>query len=134
MSEASNATMNFPRRDARDKLRGRTRYTVDQVRPGMLHAALARAQVPSARILRIDVSAARKMPGVRAVATAVDAPFRHGIGVADHPLFATGSIRYNGEPLAAIAAPLLLPMRMDDSTSKHPPKSPGRSKTRPRGF
>jgi hypothetical protein len=29
MAEAINATMNFPRRDARDKLRGRTRYTVD---------------------------------------------------------------------------------------------------------
>src|SRR3984885_2810327 len=86
MSEASNATMTFPRRDARDKLRGRTRYTVDQMRPRMLHAALARAQVPCARILRIDVSAARRMPGVRAVVTAADAPFRHGIGIADHPL------------------------------------------------
>ena len=67
MSEAMNATMNFPRRDARDKLRGRTRYTVDRVRPAMLHAALTRAQVPAARILRIDISAARKMPGVRAI-------------------------------------------------------------------
>jgi CO/xanthine dehydrogenase Mo-binding subunit len=107
MSEPINATMNFPRRDARDKLRGRTRYTVDQVRPGMLHAALARAQVPSARILRIDVAAARKMPGVRAVVAAADAPCRHGIGVADHPLFATDRIRYVGEPLAAIAAETL---------------------------
>jgi CO/xanthine dehydrogenase Mo-binding subunit len=104
---ATSATMNFPRRDARDKLRGRTRYTVDQVRPRMLHAALARAQVPSARIVRIDVSAALAMPGVRAVATAADAPFRHGIGVADHPLFATDRIRYDGEPIAAIAAETL---------------------------
>jgi CO/xanthine dehydrogenase Mo-binding subunit len=101
---ATNATMNFPRRDAGDKLRGRTRYTIDQVRPRMLHAALARAQVPAARILRIDVSAARQMPGVRAVVTAADAPFRHGIGIADHPLFATDLIRYDGEPIAAIAA------------------------------
>ncbi|MGC1352263.1 MAG: xanthine dehydrogenase family protein molybdopterin-binding subunit [Xanthobacteraceae bacterium] len=107
MSTATSATMNFPRRDARDKLRGRTRYTVDQVRPRMLHAALARAQVPSARIVRIDVSAALAMPGVRAVATAADAPFRHGIGVADHPLFATDRIRYDGEPIAAIAAETL---------------------------
>jgi CO/xanthine dehydrogenase Mo-binding subunit len=96
--------MNFPRRDAADKLRGRTRYTIDQVRPRMLHGALARAQVPAARILRIDVSAARAMPGVRAVVTAADAPFRHGIGIADHPLFATELIRYDGEPIAAIAA------------------------------
>jgi len=111
MSTATSATMNFPRRDARDKLRGRTRYTVDQVRPRMLHAALARAQVPSARIVRIDVSAALAMPGVRAVATAADAPFRHGIGVADHPLFATDRIRYDGEPIAAIAAETLAQAR-----------------------
>ena len=107
MSEATNATMNFPRRDARDKLRGRTRYTVDRVRPAMLHAVLARAQVPSARILRIDISTARKMPGVRAIVTAADAPFRHGIGIADHPLFATDRIRYDGEPIAAVAAETL---------------------------
>ena len=104
MSAATNATMNFPRRDAGDKLRGRTRYTIDQVRPRMLHAALARAQVPAARILRIDVSAARRMPGVRAVVSAADAPFRHGIGIADHPLFATDLVRYDGEPIAAVAA------------------------------
>jgi CO/xanthine dehydrogenase Mo-binding subunit len=99
--------MNFPRRDARDKLRGRTRYTVDRARPGMLHAALARAQVPSARIVRIDTSAARRMPGVRAIVTGADAPFRHGIGIADHPLFAMDRIRYDGEPIAAIAADTL---------------------------
>jgi len=104
MSDSTNATMNFPRRDAGDKLRGRTRYTVDRVRPAMLHAALTRAQVPAARILRIDISAARKMPGVRAIVTAADAPVRHGIGIADHPLFATDRIRYDGEPIAAVAA------------------------------
>ena len=52
MSDAANVAMNFPRRDARDKLRGRTRYTVDRARPGMLHAALARPKVTSARIVR----------------------------------------------------------------------------------
>jgi CO/xanthine dehydrogenase Mo-binding subunit len=47
------------------------------------------------------------MPGVRAIATAADAPGRHGIGVADHTLFAEGVIRYHGEPVAAIAADTL---------------------------
>ena len=74
MPEPSNAVMNFPRRDAGDKLRGHTRYTVDRGRPGMLHAALLRANAPSARIVRIDASEARKMPGVRAIVSAVDAP------------------------------------------------------------
>jgi CO/xanthine dehydrogenase Mo-binding subunit len=107
MSDAANVVMNFPRRDARDKLRGRTRYTVDRARPGMLHATLARAQVPSARVVRIDTSAARRMPGVRAIVTGANAPFRHGIGIADHPLFAMDRIRYDGEPIAAIAADTL---------------------------
>lgn len=107
MSDPANAVMNFPRRDARDKLLGRTRYTIDHVRPGVLHAALLRSEVPSARILRIDTSIARKMPGVRAIATAEHAPGLHGIGIADHPLFAQDVIRYDGEPIAAVAADTL---------------------------
>ncbi len=97
----------LPRRDAEDKLRGRTRYAMDSGRPGMLHAALRRADQPAARIRRLDVTAARRMPGVRAVVTAADAPGRYGIAVADHPLFAIDTIRYNGEPVAAVAAETL---------------------------
>jgi CO/xanthine dehydrogenase Mo-binding subunit len=102
--DASAAVMNYPRRDARDKLGGRTRYTVDRTAPRMLHAAVLRSEVASARIVALDVSAAEAMPGVRAVITAKDAPGMHGIGVADHPLFASDRIRYHGEPLAAVAA------------------------------
>ncbi len=102
--DASAAVMNYPRRDARDKLTGRTRYTVDRAAPGMLHAAVLRSEVASARIVALDVSAAEAMPGVRAVITAKDAPGLHGIGVADHPLFASDRIRYHAEPLAAVAA------------------------------
>nr|WP_298681596.1 xanthine dehydrogenase family protein molybdopterin-binding subunit [uncultured Dongia sp.] len=107
MPNSSGATMDFPRRDARDKLRGRTLYTVDQGRPGMLHAVLLRAEVPSARLLAVDVSRACKMPGVRAIVTAADAPGLHGIGIADQPLFAVDLIRYVGEPIAAVAADTL---------------------------
>ena len=107
MADASGAVMNLPRRDARDKLQGRTRYTVDRALPGMLHAVQLRSTVPSARIVRMDTTVARKMPGVRAIATAEDAPHRHGLGIADHPLFAIGFIRYDGEPLAAVAADTL---------------------------
>src|SRR5436305_1482734 len=96
--------MDYPRRDARDKLAGRTRYTVDRTAPRMLHAALLRSDVASAHIVRLDASAAEAMLGVRAVITASDAPGLHGIGVADHPLFASERIRYHGEPLAAVAA------------------------------
>ena len=101
------AVMNLPRRDARDKLQGRTRYTVDDTDAGLLHAAFRRAEIASGRILRIDTTAARAMPGVKAIATAEDAPGLHGIGIADHPLFADEVVRYHGEPLAVVAATTL---------------------------
>jgi CO/xanthine dehydrogenase Mo-binding subunit len=107
MSDIS-VTMDFRRRDARDKLQGRTRYTIDRYLPGMLHAAVLRSPVASGRIIRLDVSRAARMPGVRAIVTAADAPGRIGIGIADHPLFASDVIRYNGEPLAAVAAETLI--------------------------
>ncbi|MDQ0475205.1 xanthine dehydrogenase family protein molybdopterin-binding subunit [Labrys wisconsinensis] len=107
MPDPAAATMDLPRRDARDKLQGRTRYTVDRGGAGTLQAVLLRAEVASARILRLDTAKARSMPGVRAIVTAEDAPGRHGIGIADHPLFATGCVRYDGEPLAAVAAETL---------------------------
>src|SRR5260370_20160555 len=112
MSEVFAAT-DFRRRDAADKLRGRTRYTIDRYLPGMLHAAVFRASVPSGRIVRLDVSRAARMPGVRAVVTAADAPGKIGIGIADHPLFARELIRYDGEPLAAVAADSLAPALAD---------------------
>ena len=62
MSDVS-ATMDLRRRDAADKLRGRTRYTIDRYLPGMLHAAVLRATVPSGRIVRLDTSRAARMPG-----------------------------------------------------------------------
>ncbi|MBS3650453.1 xanthine dehydrogenase family protein [Pseudaminobacter sp. 19-2017] len=104
IADPANVTMDLPRRDARDKLLGRTRYTVDQSLPRMLHAAVLRSEVASARIVRIDTSRATKMPGVRAIALAEDAPGMHGIGIADHPLFAYDVIRFHGEQIAAVAA------------------------------
>jgi len=104
MTEATKAVMDFERRDARDKLTGRTRYTIDRFPSGLLHAAILRAAAPSGRILRLDVAKASRMPGVRAVVTCADAPGRVGIGIADHPLFADKVVRYDGEPLVAVAA------------------------------
>jgi len=104
MDDVSATVMDLPRRDARDKLRGRTKYTNDRTSPDMLHAVLLRSNLPSGRIVRLDVSAALVCPGVLGIATGLDAPGNYGIGIADHPLFATDVIRYNGEPIAAIAA------------------------------
>lgn len=107
MTDPANAIRNLPRRDARDKLQGRTRYTIDLQPPRLLHGFVLRAEVPSARLVAIDTRAARAMPGVRAIVTGADAPHRHGIGVADEVLFALDRIRFLGEPLAAVAADTL---------------------------
>ncbi|HEV7666853.1 MAG TPA: hypothetical protein VGQ62_25185, partial [Chloroflexota bacterium] len=58
-----------PRIEGRDKVTGRTRYTVDVDLPGMLWARIVRSQVPHARLVGIDTSAARAVPGVHAVVT-----------------------------------------------------------------
>ncbi|MBM4397517.1 MAG: xanthine dehydrogenase family protein, partial [Deltaproteobacteria bacterium] len=59
-----------------------------------------------ARILTIDASAARSVPGVACVATAADVPGRNCIPVVmrDLPLFAAGEARYHGEPVAVVGA------------------------------
>ena len=102
------AVMDLPRRDARDKVQGRTKFTVDMGGQDVLHAVLRRSDVASARITRLDVSAALSMPGVHAVATQKDAPGLHGLGIADHPILAGDVVRYHGEPIAAIAAETLV--------------------------
>lgn len=101
------AVMDMPRRDARDKVTGRTRYMVDMAGSDVLRGVIVRAQTGAARILHVDISAALAMPGVRGIATAADAPELHGIGVVDQPLFARDRIRYRGEPICAIAADTL---------------------------
>ncbi len=50
-----------------EKVTGAARFTADIVLPGMLHARLLRAPLPHARIRALDVSAAERHPGVRAV-------------------------------------------------------------------
>src|SRR6266581_8792967 len=58
-----------PRIEGREKVTGATRYAVDVKLPGMLSARILRSQVPHARLVRVDVSRARDLPGVHAVLT-----------------------------------------------------------------
>ena len=56
-----------PRVDGADRVRGQIPYTADVQLPGMLHTAVLRSPYAHARVASIDVEAARKAPGVRAV-------------------------------------------------------------------
>jgi xanthine dehydrogenase YagR molybdenum-binding subunit len=55
------------RLDGPAKVTGAARYTYDVARPGLLHARVLRCPHAHARVIRIDVSAAQALPGVRAV-------------------------------------------------------------------
>jgi CO/xanthine dehydrogenase Mo-binding subunit len=94
----------IPRLEAPAKLTGRAVYVDDIRRPGMLHAALLLAPHAHARIVSVDVSAALALPGVRCVLTGDDLPHRFGAFVKDETVLARGTVRYFGEPVAAVAA------------------------------
>jgi xanthine dehydrogenase molybdenum-binding subunit len=87
---------------------GERPYIDDLIVPGMLHGALVLSPHARARVLRIDTSAARAVPGVRVVATAADVPGKRWYGLIydDWPGFvAEGEeVRCVGDVLAAVAA------------------------------
>jgi len=96
---------NVIRSDGPAKVAGEALYTGDLTERGLLHAAILRSPVPSGRIARLDLDRARRMPGVRAVVGATDAPpVLAGWVIQDTPLFARKEVRYEGEPIAAVAA------------------------------
>jgi CO/xanthine dehydrogenase Mo-binding subunit len=93
------------RQDGRDKVTGSGRYAADLTATGMLHGALRIADVPHARIRRLDTTAARALPGVHAIITAADVPeVRYGAFLRDRTLFARDVVRWEGELIAAVAA------------------------------
>ena len=107
-----------PRADAWEKVRGRPIYAGDLAVAGMLHARIVRSPYASARIVRIDTSEARALPGVVAVLTHADVPQNAlrmelpgrmaeataGAVLATQPVLAEDRVRFQGEPVAAIAA------------------------------
>jgi len=94
----------FLRPDGPAKVTGEGRYVADITLTGMLTAKFLFAGVAHARITRLDVSAAREMPGVFAVMTQDDVPDVRFGSVADRTLFAKDVVRFEGEVVAAVAA------------------------------
>ena len=93
------------RPDAAVKARGAALYTEDLHPRGMLFAAVVRSPLAAARIIRIDVEAARAAAGVHAVLTAEDLPDRRwGTAIHDQPILARDGVRFAGEPVALVAA------------------------------
>ncbi|MBT2305054.1 xanthine dehydrogenase family protein [Variovorax paradoxus] len=95
-----------PQLEGWEKLTGSAQYIADLYRPGMLFGAILQSHLPHARILDYDLSAARALPGVRAIVTGDDLDDAHRMGafIKDEPAFAKGKVRYVGEIVAAVAA------------------------------
>ena len=87
------------------KVSGSAVYTADVQPPGMLWGKILRSPYPHARIVSIDTSAARALPGVHAVVTGADLPDRRvGRLLRDHPVLARDKTLFVGDKVAAVAA------------------------------
>ncbi len=92
------------RLDGRDKVMGRTAFVSDLRLPGMLAGRILRSPHAHARIRSIDVTAAERHPGVRAVVHAGNVrqrPFGYG---ADSVPLKGDRVRCVGDEVAAVAA------------------------------
>jgi len=110
--------MPFPdtkRVDARDKVRGMPIYAADDVRPVLLHAALAVSTIAKGHITGLDIKGARAVRGVRLVLThemmglAKSAGFimGGGYGFQGFQPMLSPAIAYRGQPIALVAADTL---------------------------
>jgi carbon-monoxide dehydrogenase large subunit len=94
---------------------GQTNWTDNIQLPGLLHVAFLRSPQAHAKILGVDVSAARKLPGVVAAFSGADFAAEQGslpcawpvtpdIVIPAHPPMATDEVRYGGEIVACVVA------------------------------
>lgn len=89
-----------PRQDGARRVTGAARFTVDIQLPRMLHCAVLRSPVAHAIVESLDLDAARRAPGVRAVL----GPWEE-VGTGPSPLSAEP--QFAGAPIAAVAAETL---------------------------
>jgi len=93
-----------PKRDGAEKVTGRTRYLHDLVLPRLAHGKILRARYPHARIVRIDASRARALPGVLAVLTGDDVEPQPFGFAKDQVALKRRKVRCIRDEVAAVAA------------------------------
>ena len=103
------------RREDDRLLRGRGHFVDDVNRPGQLWLRVVRASVAHARLIAVDTTAARALPGVHAALSAADlpdlpsiplrlGPFEEDLTPFLQPPLARDRVRYVGEPVAVVCA------------------------------
>lgn len=100
------ASLNAVLRSALPKTTGEARYVSDLRIPGCLYGHIVRSPYAHARILNIDVSAARRTAGAAAVVTARDIPGINRLGKTrfDQPILADDKVRSYLDAVVLIAA------------------------------
>ena len=98
----------LPKYDAENLVLGKHEYVADMKIPGMLRAALKFSDHPRAKILSIDTTKAKAMPGVIRIFTVDDIPgiVTTGLIAQDWPLMlgVGETTRYIGDVLAGVVA------------------------------
>jgi carbon-monoxide dehydrogenase large subunit len=101
------------RREDLPLIQGKGRFAADLTMPDMVHMAVLRSPHAHARLLGVDTSKARELPGVFDVLTSADLdgigefpvlwqlPGQKASGI---PVLARDKVRYVGEPVAAVVA------------------------------
>ncbi|MBI4491402.1 MAG: xanthine dehydrogenase family protein [Chloroflexi bacterium] len=95
--------------DAAERVAGSAMFAPNVRVPGMLHARVLRSPYAHARILKLDASKAERLRGVAGVLTGRDLErgeinSHYGPVLPDRPLVAMDKVRYQGEPVAVVAA------------------------------
>src|SRR6266702_603567 len=95
-----------PRPDGTLKVTGQFAYGSDLWMDDMIWGVTLRSPHPYARIRSIAIGEALATSGVYAVLTHEDVPGANacGLELADQPVLAAGVVRYQGEPVALVAA------------------------------
>lgn len=106
--EVTSVGQRVHRLDVPEKVLGYGEYVDDMEVEGLIYGSAVRSQYPRARILSIDSSRAKALPGVRAVLTAKDIPGRNKVGHLKKDwdtMITEGEItRYVGDAVCLVAA------------------------------
>ena len=98
-----------PTGESIEKVTGTAQYIVDFTVPGMAYGKILRSPFAHAKIVNLETAAARRVPGVYCVLTREDfhdgriRPY-YGEPIEDQPVVAIDRARFDGNPVAAVAA------------------------------
>lgn len=96
--------VSVPRVDGVKKVTGAAKYVGDMKWPRMLYAKCVKSPYAHAKIVSIDISAAKALKGVHDVITGDYYTKRCGLYLEDKNFLAVNTVKFYGEPVVAIAA------------------------------